>query len=245
MIDVTELAKIRSEGIGYDRTFTIAGSTYKDNSTVAIVPSRDKMIHHRIQASWEGLIRPMNQKFAKLVVIGDEVGEAYNNTIKGVLDHPELSQWKYVMTMETDNLQPADALIRLLETIEAGKYDGVSGIYFTKGEYPMPMAYGDPDEYKRTGRLDFKPRNITDALARGHVMPVNGIAMGCSLYRMELFKNTPAPWFKTVSDIVDGSPQGFTQDLWACKRWVEMGKTFAVDMRVRVGHMDLATGTVY
>ena len=245
MIDVTEVAKIRGEGIGYDRVFAVAGTTYKDCSTVIIIPSRDKYIHHKVFLSWENMITPMNQKRAKFVVVGDEVGAAYTNTIKQILANPELSTWKYVMTLETDNLIPQDAHIRLLETIESGKYDGVSGIYFTKGEYNMPMAYGDPDEYRRTGKLDFKPRNITDALARGHVMPVNGIAMGCSLYRMELFKTTPEPWFQTVSDVVNGAPQAFTQDLWACKKWVEMGKTFAVDMRVRVGHMDLATDQVY
>lgn len=245
MIDITEVAKIRLEGVGFDRTFAIEGSTYKDCSTVIIIPSRDKMIHHKVMNAWDSMLWPMNQQRCKLVVVGDEVGEAYNNTIRGVLAHPQISNWKYVMTLETDNLPPPDAHTRLVETIEAGRFDGVSGIYFTKGEFPMPMAYGDPAEYKATGELKFAPRDIRAALANGQIMPVNGIAMGCSLYRMDLFKQTQYPWFKTLSDLVDGVPQSFTQDLWACRRWASQGKTFAVDLRVHVGHLDLATDVVY
>lgn len=245
MVHVDEISRISEAGLGFNRVMKVSGSTYKDCSTIVIIPSRDPFIHYRVVQAWDNLISPMNQKKAKIFVIGDEVGVAYTQTIKNILANPELSKWKYVMTMESDNLPPPDAHIRLLETIEDGKYDGVSGIYFTKGDVNMPMAYGDPDEYRRTGKLEFAPRDIRTALMRGHVMPVNGIAMGCSLYRMELFKQLPEPWFVTVSDLVNGAPQGFTQDLYFCKNAVMAGKTFGVDMRVRVSHMDLATGQLY
>lgn len=235
----------KSDGRGYDRVMVVPGSTYKDSSTIIVVPSRDKMIHNRIVTSWQNIIAPMNQKRAWILKIGDEVGVAYTDAIRFILAHPELSKWKYVLTLETDNLIPADAHIRLLETIEAGHYDGVSGIYFTKGDVNMPMAYGDPTEYARTGVLDFRPRDIRTALQHGQVMPVNGIACGCSLYRLELFRQIQPPWFVTVSDVVNGAPMGFTQDLYFCKNAREHGKTFAVDMRVRVGHLDLNTDEVY
>jgi hypothetical protein len=110
----------------------------------------------------------------------------------------------------------------------------------------MPMAYGDPDEYARTGVLDFRPRDVRRALERGSVMPVNGIAMGCSLYRMDLFREIKAPWFVTCADVIpDKGPIGFTQDLYFCEQAVRAGKRFAVDMRVRVGHLDVQTGVVY
>ena len=134
----------------------------------------------------------------------------------------------------------------LLESIELGPYDAVSGLYWTKGDVNMPMAYGDPDEYARTGVLDFRPRDVRAALARGTVMPVNGIAMGCSLYRMDLFRQIKAPWFVTCADVIpDKGPIGFTQDLYFCEQACRAGKRFAVDMRVRVGHLDVNTGVVY
>lgn len=238
-------AKLEGDGLGFQRVMTHYGSSYKDSSTIIIVPSRKPDFHYKVVQSWQNLIAPMNQKRAFIFVINDEVGHAYTQTIKNILADPELSKWRYIMTLESDNLQPADAQIRLLESIDGGGFDGVSGLYWTKGEVNMPMAYGDPAHLARTGELEFKPRDVRAALAQGNVMEVNGIAMGCSLYRMDLFRDVPEPWFVTVADVIDGAAQGFTQDLYFCKKARERGKRFAVDFRVRVGHLDEATGTVY
>jgi hypothetical protein len=245
-LGVEEVKEALSPGLGFERVKNIPGSTYRDNSTVIIVPERSPMFHHRVVQSWQGLISPMNAKRSWLFVINEEVGQAYTNTIKSILAHPELSKWKYIMTLESDNLPPADAHIRLLETIEWGNYDAVSGIYFTKGEINMPQAYGDPTVYKSTGVLDFRPRDIRAALQQGSVMEVNGIAMGCALWHIEMFKQIEPPWFVTVNDVVAGKGAScFTQDLYFCQRAVQAGKRFAVDFRVKVGHMDLNTGLVY
>jgi len=237
--------QLSSAGLGFERVEHITGTTYKDNSTVIVIPTRG-MIHHRVVSAWQNLIAPMNQKRAIIFASGHEVGVAYNTMIHNVLGNAELSKWKYVMTLEDDNLPPADAHIRLLESIEWGNYDAVSGLYFTKGEMGMPMAYGDPAEFKRTGVLDFRPRDVRSALAAGQIMPVNGIAMGCALWRMSMFREVAAPWFVTVNDVVPGKgTQCFTQDLSFCEKAVRTGKRFAVDMRCRVGHLDVNSGTVY
>ncbi len=233
-------------GLGFQRAALIPGSTYKDTSTIVIVPSREPMIHHQVVSAWQGLIQPMNSKRAWLFVVADEVGVAYTNTIQGILANPDLSRWKYVLTLESDNLPPPDAHVRLLETIEAGNYDGVSGLYWTKGEHNQPMAYGNPEHYRQTGELEFRPRDVREALTKGQVMDVNGIAMGCSLYRLDVFREIPPPWFVTVADVIDGKgPIGFTQDLYFAKQARARGKRFAVDMRVRVGHLDEKTGVIY
>ena len=256
----------KAEGVGFDRIQHIAGSTYKDNSTVVIVPVRGVLAHtlddfcrqddhRRCRKHWmdpkisqaiDGMINPMNGKRATMYCTGHEVGQAYNAMIQNILNHPDLSKWKYVMTVEDDNLVPPDAHIRLLESIEWGKYDAVSGIYFTKGDYNMPMAYGDPGEFARTGILEFRPRDVRDALTKGNIMEVNGIAMGCALWRMDLFREIPPPWYVTCADVIpDKGARCFTQDLYFCERAKRAGKRFAVDFRVRVGHMDVASGVVY
>lgn len=232
-------------GLGFERVAHIPGTTYKDNSTAIIIPTRGT-IHWKVVERWQGLIGPMNQKRAMLFATGDEVGQAYNRMIEFILAHPELSKWKYVLTLEDDNLPPPDAQIRLLESIEATGVDAMSGIYFTKGDVNMPMAYGDPGEFARTGVLDFKPRDVRAAVQQGHIMEVNGIAMGCALWRMDLFRQVPGPWFVTVADFVPGQgTKAFTQDLYFCERAKRVGKRFAVDFRVRVGHLDINTGVVY
>jgi hypothetical protein len=248
MVSLDEV-KSHMLGLGFSRVETLHGTTYRDASTVIIIPTRDPMIHQRVVTSWLHLLPPMNQKRVMFFCVGDEVGHAYNNMIAAILNDPApggISTWKYVMTLESDNLPPPDAHLRLLETIEAGKFDGVSGIYFTKGDINMPMCYGDAAEYRRTGVLDFKPLNVAQALQRGHVVECNGIAMGCSLYRMDLFRQIQQPWFVTMNEVVEGKGvQCCSQDLNFCQRAVSAGKRFAVDMRVRVGHLDLASGAVY
>jgi hypothetical protein len=233
------------DGKGFERVEHIQGSTYKDSSTVIVIPTRG-MISHRVVQSWQGLISPMNQKRAILFASGHEVGKAYDEMIKNILASPELSKWKYVLTLEDDNLVPPDAHVRLLESIEAGGFDAVGGIYFTKGDLNMPMCYGDPEEYRKTGVLDFKPRDVRAALKGGHIVECNGLAMGCTLYRMDLFRQISAPWFVTVSDLVEGvGVQCFTQDLYFCQTAKKAGKRFACDTRVRVGHLDINTGEVF
>ncbi len=232
-------------GLGFERVKVHHGSSYRDTSTVIVCPTRG-MVHHRVVSSWQNLIHPMNQKRAFLFASGEEVGRAYDGLIKGILADPNLRSWRYLMTVEDDNVLPPDAHVRLLESIELGPFDAVGGLYWTKGDFNMPMAYGDPREYAETGRLDFRPRDVRACLDSGQVMEVNGIAMGCSLYRMDLFRELEPPWFVTVSDVVpDKGPQSFTQDLYFCERAKRAGKRFAVDMRVKVGHLDTATGVVY
>lgn len=235
----------QSSGLGFERVRLIDGSSYRDSSTVLVMPTRG-MIHQKAVGALHNLMSPMNQKRAILFAAGDEVGIAYNRMIETILADPNLSKWKYILTLEDDNLPPPDAHIRLLESIEAGPFDAVSGLYFTKGDFNMPMAYGDPGEYARTGVIDFRPRNVVQALADGTVMEVNGIAMGCALWRMDLFRELAGPWFVTVADVVpEKGPTACTQDLYFCDRAKRAGKRFAVDMRVKVGHMDINTGVVY
>lgn len=223
---------------GYERVASVPKSAYRDTSMVIIVPSRDQWLHKRFVEHLNAIQYPMNQRRTLFHIQGDEVGAAYSDQIRLVLQHPDLSKWKYVLTIEDDVLVPQDCVTKLCEAIEEGPFDGVSGMYFTKSEdMPAPMAYGDPEEFRRTGVLDFRPRDIVGALKTGSIVPVNGIAMGISLYRMQLFKDLAYPWFVT-------SPS-HTQDLFMCGNARRAGRTFAVDCRVRCGHLDFASGKVF
>jgi len=233
------------QGLGFERIEHLPGSTFRDNSTVIIIPTRG-MIHHKVVVAWQGMIAPMNQKRAILFASGHEVGQAYDEMVQFVMNHKDLGKYKYVLSLEDDNLPQPDAHIKLLETIDWGGYDAVSGIYFTKGPVNMPMAYGDPDEYRKTGILGFQPRNIAQALQAGNVMEVNGIACGCALWRMDMFQNMKPPWFETICEWTpEKGPAVGTQDLIFCGKAKKVGKRFAVDLRVRVGHLDIETGTIY
>jgi hypothetical protein len=244
MLDVDKVASIE-RGLGFERVELIPGSTYKDSSTVIIVPTRGK-IHFKVVAAWENMFGPMNQKRAKLYAVGHEVSRAYEEMVKFVLTHPVLSTYKYLMTLEDDNLPPPDAQVKLLDSIDAGPLDAVSGLYFTKGDLNLPMAYGDPRSLLDRGVVDFNPRDVVKALDTGNVIEVNGIGMGCAVWRMELFRQFPPPWFITVNEHIPA--QGtmcVTQDLYFCERLRRAGKRLGVDLRVQVGHINVETEEVY
>ena len=250
-IPLNEALQQLSDGRGFDHVGKMHGSSFERARTMIICPTRggpQAKVHHRVFQSWMSLIAPPNQARGFEIIAGDEVGVAYNRAIEQILAHPEVRDWEYVMTVEDDNIIPPDAHIRLIESIKDTRADAVSAIYWTKGEIQMPMAYGDPAEFEQTKKLDMRPRTpaeVTHHLQRGRCMEVNGIAMGCALWRMELFKSVPPPWFVTVADVTPEGVQVYTQDLSFCRKARLLGKRFVVDFRVRVGHLDTTTGVIY
>jgi hypothetical protein len=207
--------------------------TYRDLSTIIVCPTRG-MIPARIVQSWQGMIRPMNQKvMGPLFMEGMEVGEAYNQVIKMILENEELSKFKFLLTIEEDNAPPADGIMKLFESID--DYDAVGGLYWTKGEGGQPMCYGDP----KVMPLNFIPQiPLADS-----VTPCNGLGMGFTLFRMEMLKDKRfeyGKWFVTKQELTPEGAQVYTQDLWFFQHAAEYGYKFACDARVKVGHYDAA-----
>jgi glycosyltransferase involved in cell wall biosynthesis len=214
------------------------GKTYRDLSTIIICPTRG-MLSDRVVQSWMGLIRPMNQKcIGPIFFRGYEVGEAYNMAFNFILSNPVLSTWKYVLTIEEDNLPPPDGLIRLYESMD--DYDCVGGLYWTKGEGGQPMIYGDP----AVEELNFIPQIPKPDT----VQPANGLGMGFNLWKLDMFKDEriEKPWFKTLNDFIPGQgAKVYTQDLYFFERAGKVGYKFACDTRVKVGHLDPQTDIVW
>jgi len=236
---MSKAGKLTQEAIGFHnaniaaaQTRLVQGSSYKDVSTICVVPTRG-MISAKVVQYWMGMMSPMNQKFMRIFMSGLEVGEAYEQAVDQILAHPDLSKWKYILTLEEDNCPPPDGLLKLIESIEMHKLDAVGGLYWTKGEGGQPMIYGNPGEM---------PRNfIPQVPIQNAVQPCNGLGMGFTLFRMDMFKSgkIARPFFKTVQEYkpyVGGST--FTQDLFFFNKACDQGFKFASDNRVLVGHYD-------
>lgn len=212
--------------------------SYRDLSTIIICPTRGQ-IPARVVQSWMGLMRPMNQKvIGPLFASGMEVGQAYNNMIESILANPDLRNWKYILTIEEDNMPPADGLLKLYESMD--KYDVVQGLYWTKGEGGQPMIYGDPK---------VTPKNfIPQVPIPETVQEANGLGMGFNLFKLDIFKDPdiPKPWFKTVQEVVPGQgAKAYTQDLYFYENAAKAGYVFACDNRVKVGHYDFQNDIVW
>jgi hypothetical protein len=229
-----------------DRVIRVA--TYRDCSTVALVPvPKDSgSLHWKMAAALQGMIRPMNQPFHLQYIEGFEVADAYNEGIRMVLANPQLQKFSFVLTIEHDNPMPPDGLMKLIETLYSGPWAGVGGLYWTKGEGGAPMIYGDPKDPVP----NFRPQ---PPVVEG-VQECRGIAMGFTLWDLDLFRDKRLPmscedpedlskgaqWFRTMNH---WSPQtgvqAGTQDLDFCARAGVLGYRFAIDTRVRVGHIQL------
>ena len=213
----------------------IRGGSYRDLSTIFVMPTRG-VIPAKVVQSLLGLATPMNQKFIRIFVEKMEVGDAYNQAIEMILANEELSKWKYILTCEEDNLPPPDGLLRLYESMD--KFDVVSGLYFVKGENGAAMIYGNVNEHP----INFIPQlPVPEA-----VVPCRGTGMGFCLFKLEMFKKMPKPWFKTLQEFVPGQGmRAATQDLYFAQEAGKFGYRFAVDCRIRVGHYDFQSDTIY
>lgn len=205
--------------------------SYKDLSTVWVCVTRGQ-IPARVVGSWMNLMRPMNQKILGPVFIErKEVGDAYNGAVEMIMSNPELKNWKYLLTVEEDNCPPPDGLLKLYEGIE--QFDTVGGLYWTKGEAGMPMIYGDPAQM---------PRNYIPQMPRQECLQqCNGLGMGFNLFRLEMFKKIPPPWFKTVQE----AGKQYTQDLFFFEQAALHGFKFACDTRIKVGHFDAQSNMMW
>jgi hypothetical protein len=225
------------------RARLIKGNTYRDCSTVCIVPTRGT-IHARVIQSWFSMVPMMNQKFMRVFMTHMEVADAYNTGIEMIMANPELSSWKYLLTVEDDNMPPPDGLQKLIEAIEGNvdgvKYDVVGGLYWTKGEGGQPMIYGDPT---------VMPKNFIPQVPRHEsVQHCNGLGMGFNLWRLDIFKDKRLrkPWFKTAAEWDPSKGvRCYTQDLYFYEDAAKHGYRFACDTRVKVGHYDAVSDIVW
>lgn len=208
---------------------------YEDLSTIIICPTRG-LFPTRVVQSWMKLMKPMNQTVAGPIFAESmKVDVAYETLIEYILSNDYLSKFKYILTIEEDNLPPADGLLKLYKNMD--KYDVVGGLYWGKGENGFPMIFGDtkiPGDFK-----PMKPEINT-------VQQANGLGMGFNLFKLDMFRKVPKPWFKTEEGRDEnGMDVGYTQDIYFYKKAALEGFKFACDTSVLVGHYDSRTDIVY
>lgn len=138
-------------------------NAYRDQSTILIIPCLDKIASKVVQ-NWLSLMTPMNQKFTRVFMINMEVGKAYSEAIEMIISNPELSTWKYIMTLEHDNMIQPDTLLKLLDDIEG--YDAIGALYYTKGVDGKPMCFDKETELlTKEGWKYFKDVTLNDDIA--------------------------------------------------------------------------------
>lgn len=202
--------------------------SFKDLSCIQIVPAFGT-IPTKAVAAWMNMYAPPNAKFVRLFGVGMEVGKAFTSCVESILAHPDLSQYKYILTLEHDNIPPPDGIVKILQTIDAHpEYAAVGGLYFTQGPGGCAQIWGDPKDPV----LNFRPQiPLPDTLQE-----CCGTGMGFTVFRLDMFKDVRLrrPWFVTQTD--NGVS---TQDLYFWTDARKLGYRCAIDTSIKVGHYDL------
>jgi hypothetical protein len=213
----------------------IKGGSWKKQRIVSLIPASE-MIPTKVYLSHCGLMFPPNQSVHRMAAIGMEVGLAFSDSIAQILEHPELGNWEYLLTIEHDNIPPADGVLKLLKRMdEHPEFACIGGLYWTKGEGGVPQIWGDPKDPV----LNFRPQPPVS----GQLVECCGTGMGFNLWRMSMFKDPKLrrPWFKTVA----GAEGLGTQDLYAWSDFRKHGYRCAIDCDVLVGHYDHVSDTTW
>lgn len=216
----------------------IKGASWKRQRIVVIIPA-GASIPAKVALSHWNLAFPPNNGVVRILAQGMEVGEAYSEAINQILDHQDLKDWEYILTLEHDNTPPSDGVIRLVEQMDAHpEFSCIGGLYFTKGEGGVPQIWGDPSDPV----LNFRPQ-VPDL--NGGLVECCGTGMGFNLWRISMFKDKKLrkPWFKTLNG-KDGEGVG-TQDLYFWGDARKYGYRCAIDCSVRVGHYDVTNDIIW
>jgi hypothetical protein len=266
MVDVLTIDQLTERAHEREYAALPKGDTYKDLSTVWVLAVRGERTEKRYKEcdhcgqpmeydavisqgiapvvvdSWERMIRPMNQPFVKLTAGGYEVGDAYEEAVATILQHPQLSKFPYILFVEDDIVVPnmpgtKGPVWQLYDRIADG-YDIANGLYWTKGPVSMPLIFGDPHK----GRDNFEC--ITTGWQPGDIVECNGAGMGFTLMRTDIFrdKRLRRPWFKTLQEAGVGQ---MTQDLYFYRKVRKLGYRVCVDTGIRCGHYSAADREIY
>ena len=148
---------------------------------------------------------------------GRPVAEAYNDIIQTALKDGAT----HLLTVEDDTFPPSDAFMKLL----AHDLDAV-GAWYPKKVDPREGA----PIVLRNGKREFLEDD-------GEVHEVLTLPMGCTLYKVEIFKQIQFPFCVTTNMI--------TQDSYLSQQLREAGIKLHVDTSIRCEHRDRKTGRVY
>jgi len=252
---------MKKNNLEYTETLAINKNAPRTNRILIFTPTRGLVRMEWVCARY-GQIIPTNwshtemlQPMSSFVASEYLLPDAENLMAKAVVE----GDYEWCISLEDDNIIPPDAFLRMNEYMIEKKVPIVSGIYFTKGNFPEPIIY------RGRGTGSFQDWKL------GEKVWVDGIPFGFTLMHGSIIK---ALWNESPEYMVDGQktrrvfalPNSFafdpqseefakhvgTTDLAWCSRlmednifekagWPEYQKMqypFLVDTNIVVGHID-------
>lgn len=147
---------------------------------------------------------------------------------------------KFVFFWDEDVVCPPHAIPELVYRMENHPEAGVIG-----GVYCLKRDPAEPLIFRGNGNGPYWDWRA------GEFLECSGVGMGCTIVRVEVFRDLKRPWFKTEFNIRglqdgDAGTEVWTEDLWFCKRVTDTDKwKVYADTTLLCGHVDMETGKEY
>lgn len=152
---------------------------------------------------------------------GRRVDDSYNHIVETALG----DKADFIVTIEDDTFPPKDAIVKLMKLFEKNDNCAV-GAWYPKKEKNRQGVHIEIKKGKRGAMPD-----------DGKIHEAYTMAMGCSIYPIEMFMKIPYPWFKTTANL--------SQDSFFSQLARENGYKLLVDTSIKCKHIDRESGKVF
>ena len=226
--------KILSAEINLEKTLGIPlNVNFKDIRTLIGTPTRGLLSAHWI-LSFLKQSHPVNTSIDYKFIIGKDVDTARNELAQEAI---KLGA-EYLIFIDDDVIIPPNTITKLTNLADQGK-DIVGGVYYTKQIPPEPLIF------KGRGTGCFKNWKIGEIIEN-----VDGVGMGLTLLRTEIFKKIKKPWFKTIESSRKLTSEGnlfysVDESLYFCNKAISKGFQINVDTSIQGIHFDHKSNTFY
>lgn len=150
------------------------------------------------------------------------------------------SDAKYLLFIGDDTILPAHALRQFIFRMENNPELGVvGGVYCSKSNPPAPLVF------RGNGQGSYWDWKI------GEFFEVTGLGMDATMIRVDVLRDLPKPWFKTVEtdDFLDGvnNAEMWTEDLYFLNNITKNAPQWKIycDAGVICDHWDFASGKMF
>ena len=161
---------------------------------------------------------PLNVNVQMMFIKGKEVGSARDAMVRQAME----IRAKYIFFLDDDVQIPSFAIRKLVYDLEQADEDvmAIGGIYTEKAFPPEPLVF------RGKGMGSFWKWKV------GEIFPVDGIAGGCLMVKMEVFDKISSPWFFTSDELLTSGSAARkyqTDDLYFCDKVRNAGYRILAD----------------
>lgn len=201
----------------------ISKRPFHPNFLLVAIPSRG-MVSCEFVSSLLSQGDPLNMSIQYRFEIGGEVGESRNKLVAHALKIGA----EYILFVDDDVILPTSCFNKLVYWANKG-HEIVSGVYYSKQIPPQPLIF------KGRGNGYVGNWKVGDVIE-----DADGIGMGITLIKTDVFKKIPKPWFKSVVGKIS-----VDESLYFCDKLKENGYKIFIDTSIQGIHFDSTTRTFY